>query len=73
MADPRAPSGSSSRRGRATDDVVGQFIIGAEIGKGSFAQVYMGRHKVRISKLFIAPNSTSVPFNSLQQRTSSYL
>lgn len=46
MADPRASSGSSSRRGRATDDVVGQFIIGAEIGKGSFAQVYMGRHKV---------------------------
>ncbi|KAI1213078.1 Serine/threonine-protein kinase ATG1 [Annulohypoxylon truncatum] len=46
MADPRAPSGSSSRRGRAADDVVGQFIIGSEIGKGSFAQVYRGRHKV---------------------------
>lgn len=45
MADPRAASGSSSRRGRAADDVVGQFIIGSEIGKGSFAQVYMGKHK----------------------------
>lgn len=46
MADPRAPSGLSSRRARAADDVVGQFIIGSEIGKGSFAQVYMGKHKV---------------------------
>ncbi|KAL8371471.1 hypothetical protein RB595_001320 [Gaeumannomyces hyphopodioides] len=39
-------SSSSSRRARPGDDSVGQFIIGAEIGKGSFAQVYMGRHKV---------------------------
>ncbi|KAH8166529.1 hypothetical protein CIB48_g1699 [Xylaria polymorpha] len=36
----------SSRRARAGDDVVGQFLIGSEIGKGSFAQVYMGKHKV---------------------------
>lgn len=28
------------------DDVVGQFVIGSEIGKGSFAQVYSGKHKV---------------------------
>lgn len=46
MADRRIPSSSSLRRARAADDVVGQFIIGSEIGKGSFAQVYMGRHKV---------------------------
>ncbi len=26
---------------------IGQFIIDKEIGKGSFAQVYMGWHKVR--------------------------
>ncbi|KAL7626404.1 Serine/threonine-protein kinase [Parahypoxylon ruwenzoriense] len=45
MADHRISSGSSSRRARAADDVVGQFVIGSEIGKGSFAQVYMGRHK----------------------------
>ncbi|KAI1501253.1 hypothetical protein F5X99DRAFT_206817 [Biscogniauxia marginata] len=45
MADPRASS-SSSRRTRDGDNVVGQFVIGSEIGKGSFAQVYMGKHKV---------------------------
>lgn len=26
---------------------IGQFAIDKEIGKGSFAQVYMGWHKVR--------------------------
>ncbi|KAI0199658.1 Serine/threonine-protein kinase ATG1 [Astrocystis sublimbata] len=36
----------SSRRARTGDDVVGHFLIGSEIGKGSFAQVYMGKHKV---------------------------
>ncbi|KAI1485085.1 hypothetical protein F5X96DRAFT_373337 [Biscogniauxia mediterranea] len=46
MADSRAAPSSSSRRARSGDDVVGQFIIGSEIGKGSFAQVYMGKHKV---------------------------
>lgn len=47
MADRRSAA-SSSRRTRAGDGAVGQFIIGAEIGKGSFAQVYMGKHQVRI-------------------------
>ncbi|RWA12106.1 hypothetical protein EKO27_g2993 [Xylaria grammica] len=42
MAEARIPS----RRVKTGDDVVGQFIIGSEIGKGSFAQVYMGKHKV---------------------------
>jgi hypothetical protein len=46
MAD-RHSSGSSSRRTRASDNSIGQFIIGSEIGKGSFAQVYIGKHKVR--------------------------
>ncbi|KAK4232146.1 Serine/threonine-protein kinase ATG1 [Podospora fimiseda] len=41
-----APSSSSSRRARAIDDSIGQFVIDKEIGKGSFAQVYSGRHKV---------------------------
>ncbi|KXJ97454.1 serine/threonine-protein kinase ATG1 [Microdochium bolleyi] len=45
MADHRTSSGSS-RRSRGTDDVVGNFVIGSEIGKGSFAQVYLGKHKV---------------------------
>lgn len=48
MADPRIHSSSTTRRARNAD--IGQFIIGSEIGKGSFAQVYMGKHKVRISK-----------------------
>ncbi|KAK7743758.1 Serine/threonine-protein kinase [Diatrype stigma] len=46
MADQRTSSSSTSRRAKAGDDVVGQFIIGSEIGKGSFAQVYSGKHKV---------------------------
>lgn len=46
MADQRTSSSSSSRRAKTGDDVVGQFIIGSEIGKGSFAQVYSGKHKV---------------------------
>jgi hypothetical protein len=38
------PSFASRRlNGRA----IGQFVIDKEIGKGSFAQVYMGWHKVR--------------------------
>ncbi|RYP85442.1 hypothetical protein DL769_000995 [Monosporascus sp. CRB-8-3] len=45
MADQRVSAGSS-RRAKAAEDVVGQFIIGSEIGKGSFAQVYAGKHKL---------------------------
>ncbi|KAI8964123.1 Serine/threonine-protein kinase ATG1 [Daldinia sp. FL1419] len=44
MADHRGHSGSSTRRARNADDL-GHFIVGSEIGKGSFAQVYMGKHK----------------------------
>jgi serine/threonine-protein kinase ULK2 len=47
MADQRISSASSSRRMKSGDDVVGHFVIGSEIGKGSFAQVYAGKHKVR--------------------------
>ncbi|KAK0723075.1 hypothetical protein B0T26DRAFT_644187 [Lasiosphaeria miniovina] len=45
MAD-RPSAASSSRRHKLGDDAVGQFVIDQEIGKGSFAQVYSGRHKV---------------------------
>jgi len=38
-------SSASTRRPRY--DVIGNFVIDKEIGKGSFAQVYSGRHKVR--------------------------
>ncbi|KAK0748853.1 Serine/threonine-protein kinase atg1 [Apiosordaria backusii] len=47
MADRQLSSASSSRRAKQpTDGAVGQFVIDKEIGKGSFAQVYSGRHKV---------------------------
>ncbi|KAJ1337697.1 serine/threonine-protein kinase ULK2 [Microdochium nivale] len=51
MADHRTSSGS--RRSRGTDDVVGNFVIGSEIGKGSFAQVYLGKHKVTAAAVAI--------------------
>lgn len=46
MAD-RLPTSSSDRRRRDTEASVGEFWIDAEIGKGSFATVYRGYHKVR--------------------------
>ncbi|KAK3899023.1 hypothetical protein C8A05DRAFT_37373 [Staphylotrichum tortipilum] len=40
-------SSASTRRPRpASDEAIGNFVIDKEIGKGSFAQVYSGRHKV---------------------------
>jgi len=43
-----AERSSLSRRAKPTteDAQIGQFVIDQEIGKGSFAQVYAGRHKV---------------------------
>jgi len=51
MATPRVP-GSSSRRPalnpeQEPDEVIGEFRRGREIGKGSFAAVYLAQHKVR--------------------------
>ncbi|KXX79014.1 Serine/threonine-protein kinase ATG1 [Madurella mycetomatis] len=41
------PSSASSRRTKpSSDGAIGHFVIDKEIGKGSFAQVYSGRHKV---------------------------
>ncbi|KAK6843244.1 hypothetical protein PG987_004104 [Apiospora arundinis] len=45
MADRKSAGSSASRRSRTSDHSIGQFIIGAEIGKGSFAQVYSGTHQ----------------------------
>lgn len=45
MADPRQVS-SSGRDKQYNSPHIGDFVVGAEIGKGSFAQVYMGWHKV---------------------------
>lgn len=47
MADRLPTSSSSGRRRREADASIGDFVIGGEIGKGSFAQVYSGYHKVR--------------------------
>lgn len=48
MAGPQESSTSSGSR-KSGGRAVGQFNIGSEIGKGSFAQVYLGWHKVRPS------------------------
>ncbi|TVY60721.1 Serine/threonine-protein kinase ATG1 [Lachnellula suecica] len=45
MAAHPPPSSSSSRRPRTGDKSVGSFTIEDEIGKGSFATVYRGKHK----------------------------
>ncbi|KAF4977345.1 hypothetical protein FZEAL_6117 [Fusarium zealandicum] len=44
MAGPQESSASSGSR-KSGGRAVGQFNIGSEIGKGSFAQVYLGWHK----------------------------
>ncbi|KAF5027877.1 hypothetical protein F66182_18 [Fusarium sp. NRRL 66182] len=44
MAGPQESSTSSGSR-KSGSRAVGQFNIGSEIGKGSFAQVYLGWHK----------------------------
>ncbi|KAG9246152.1 hypothetical protein BJ878DRAFT_307377 [Calycina marina] len=36
---------SSARRSRTGDKTIGKFLIGEQIGKGSFATVYGGKHK----------------------------
>jgi hypothetical protein len=36
---------------RPGDESAGEFIIDQLIGKGSFACVYMGKHKVRLSQV----------------------
>lgn len=46
MMSGRQASSSSSRRGGAGEITVGDFRVGDGIGKGSFATVYKGHHKV---------------------------
>jgi serine/threonine-protein kinase ULK2 len=52
MATHRQPA-SSSRKAAANpeqepDEIVGEFRRGKEIGKGSFATVYMAQHRVSL-------------------------
>lgn len=53
MALPNRHPPSSSRRPQAStsetdaDDIIGDFRRGKEIGKGSFATVYLAQHRVR--------------------------
>lgn len=49
-----AERSSSSRRTKpSSDGAIGHFVIDKEIGKGSFAQVYSGRHKVSLLLLAV--------------------
>ncbi len=48
--------GTSSRSSRKSR-TIGSFIIDMEIGKGSFAQVYMGWHEVSPPPCGVTPNS----------------
>ncbi|RFU73417.1 serine threonine- kinase [Trichoderma arundinaceum] len=66
MASQQDTSSLGSRR-RSGGRNVGQFAIDKEIGKGSFAQVYMGWHKVRYSFIMFHQsvcflNENNIPF-----------
>jgi serine/threonine protein kinase len=64
MAGPQESSTSSGSR-KSGSRAVGQFNIGSEIGKGSFAQVYLGWHKVRHS---FYPDLASLPHHRTMLR-----
>jgi hypothetical protein len=63
MADPRTAA-SSFGPGRKSNGRIGDFEIGSEIGKGSFAKVYYGWHKVRAS--FLLSGLVFDPFPTLR-------
>lgn len=62
MAERASTSSSSSRRIKGPDDSIGLFVVDKEIGKGSFAQVYSGRHKVITLLPHVSPRP---PFGAL--------
>ncbi len=62
-AQPPPSSSSATRRSRTGDRVVGSFLIEDEIGKGSFATVFRGQHKVRWNEACM--QSLLFPFDSI--------
>jgi serine/threonine-protein kinase ULK/ATG1 len=52
MASQRTSAGHSRRESATVEIAVGDFIRKNEIGKGSFATVYLASHRVRISDRF---------------------
>jgi serine/threonine protein kinase len=72
MATPRAPPAAVSRRPppppnleQEPDEIVGEFRRGKEIGKGSFATVYLAQHRVRPlhpgASMYIEQDDTLIP------------
>jgi serine/threonine-protein kinase ULK/ATG1 len=51
MASQRTSAGHSRRESATVEIAVGDFIRKNEIGKGSFATVYLASHRVRIPDL----------------------
>lgn len=58
MATPRVPPAAVGRRPppppnpeHEPDEIVGEFRRGKEIGKGSFATVYLAQHRVSLRRL----------------------
>lgn len=63
MATPRHPPSAAGSSKRSTqpgseqepEEVVGDFRRGKEIGKGSFAAVYLAQHKVTAAQVLARP------------------
>ncbi|KAI8180947.1 Serine/threonine-protein kinase [Colletotrichum sp. SAR 10_75] len=67
MAERLPTSSSSGRRRREADASIGDFVIGGEIGKGSFAQVYSGYHKSSKATVAIKSVETGRLNNKLRE------
>lgn len=48
-----ASQSSAPARSRSSNDAMAEWSIGAKIGKGSFASVYSGTHKVSAPWLYL--------------------
>ncbi|KAJ6788441.1 hypothetical protein PWT90_10903 [Aphanocladium album] len=61
--------GTSSHGSRKSSRSIGSFVIDKEIGKGSFAQVYMGWHKVRLVSRDCSSLGPPPPANNRHQES----